>query len=437
MADMQSGGRFSHAWRALKYRNFRLFFVGQSVSLIGTWMTRLATSWLVYRLTGSALLLGVVGFSGQILTFVVAPFAGVWVERMDRRKLLVWTQAAAAVQSLAMAGLTLARVITVHEIIALSAMQGLINGFDMPGRQAFLAQMVEDKADLGNAIALNSSIVNLARLVGPALAGLVIAWVGEGTCFLIDGVSYLAVIASLLMMVLPRTVMARATTSMFEQMKEGWTYVSTFQPIRTILLLFALISLMGVPFMVLLPVFAKTVLHGGPSTLGLLSGASGVGALLSAILLALRRSVRGLLRMIPLAAAIFGGGLVLVGMSHVLWLSMLLMVVVGFGMIQALASSNTVIQTLAPEDKRGRVMSYYTMAFVGMAPFGSLMAGAIAHHIGAPHTVMITGSVCVLGSVWFWTQVRSVRDVMRPIYREMGILPNVIEPVIEDGAGSS
>jgi MFS family permease len=437
MADMQSGGRFSHAWRALKYRNFRLFFVGQSVSLIGTWMTRLATSWLVYRLTGSALLLGVVGFSGQILTFVVAPFAGVWVERMDRRKLLVWTQAAAAVQSLAMAGLTLARVITVHEIIALSAMQGLINGFDMPGRQAFLAQMVEDKADLGNAIALNSSIVNLARLVGPALAGLVIAWVGEGTCFLIDGVSYLAVIASLLMMVLPRTVMARATTSMFEQMKEGWTYVSTFQPIRTILLLFALISLMGVPLMVLLPVFAKTVLHGGPSTLGLLSGASGVGALLSAILLALRRSVRGLLRMIPLAAAIFGGGLVLFGMSHVLWLSMLLMVVVGFGMIQALASSNTVIQTLAPEDKRGRVMSYYTMAFVGMAPFGSLMAGAIAHHIGAPHTVMITGSVCVLGSVWFWTQVRSVRDVMRPIYREMGILPNVIEPVIEDGAGSS
>ncbi len=223
-------GRFSHAWRALRHRNFKLFVSGQSISLIGTWMTRIATSWLVYRLTGSALLLGVVGFSGQILTFVLAPFAGVLIERMDRRKLLVWTQALAAAQSLLMAGLTLARIITIREIIALSALQGLINAFDMPGRQSFLVQMVEDKQDLGNAIAINSSMVNLARLVGPALAGLVIAWVGEGYCFLIDGISYFAVIASLLMMVVTPAEIRRATTTMVEQLVEGWSYVTDLPP---------------------------------------------------------------------------------------------------------------------------------------------------------------------------------------------------------------
>ena len=421
----QAASRFSHAWRALRHRNFKLFVTGQSVSLIGTWMTRLATSWLVYRLTGSALLLGVVGFSGQILTFLLAPFAGVWVERLDRRKLLVWTQALAGIQSLAMAALTLARVITIHEIILLAALQGLINAFDMPGRQAFLVQMVDDKQDLGNAIALNSSIVNMARLVGPALAGLVIAWVGEGYCFLIDGLSYGAVIASLVMMHVKPLDLRRVTATMLVQMKEGWSYVSTFKPIRTILLLFAVVSLMGMPFMVLLPIFAGKILHGGAHTLGFLTGASGVGALASAISLALRKTVRGLTTMIPVAAAMFGVGLILFGLSHVLWLSVLLMLVVGFGMMQGLAASNTVIQTLVPEDKRGRVMSYYTMAFVGMAPFGSLLAGALAHKLGAPHTVMITGAVCVVGSLWFTVQLPGVRAVMRPIYEEMGILSRV------------
>ncbi|MGA8938712.1 MAG: MFS transporter [Acidobacteriaceae bacterium] len=432
----QGAGRFSHAWRALKHRNFKLFVTGQSISLIGTWMTRLATSWLVYRLTGSALLLGVVGFSGQIFTFLLAPFAGVWVERLDRRKLLVWTQTLAGLQSLALAGLTLAKRITIHEIIGLAALQGLINAFDMPGRQAFLVQMVEDKRDLGNAIALNSSIVNLARLIGPALAGLIIAWVGEGYCFLIDGISYLAVILSLLMMSVRLPSVRRVTASMLVEMKEGWEFVSTFKPIRTILLLFAVISLMGMPFMVLLPIFAGRVLHGGPNTLGFLTGASGVGALISALSLAMRKSVRGLTTMIQLAAAMFGVGLVLFGFSHVLWLSMLLMLVVGFGMMQGLAASNTVIQTLVPEDKRGRVMSYYTMSFVGMAPFGSLLAGTLAHHFGAPHTVMMIGSVCVLGSLWFTTQLPGVRAVMRPIYEEMGILPGVEEPAMEDSAGA-
>ena len=429
-------GRFSHAWRALRHRNFKLFVTGQSVSLIGTWMTRIATSWLVYRLTGSAWLLGVVGFSGQILTFVLAPFAGVLIEHMDRRKLLVWTQLLAAAQSLLMAGLTLAHIITIREIIALSSLQGLINAFDMPGRQSFLVQMVEDKQDLGNAIAINSSMVNLARLVGPALAGLVIAWVGEGYCFLIDGVSYFAVIASLLMMVVKPAEIHRATTSMVAQLREGWSYVTTFRPIRTILLLFSLTSLMGFPFMVLLPIFAGKVLHGGPHTLGFLTGASGIGALVSAISLALRRSVRGLTTMIQISALMFGGGLVLFGLSHTLWLSLLFMLITGFGMMQGLAASNTVIQTLVTEDKRSRVMSYYTMAFVGMAPFGSLLAGWMAHHIGAPHTVMLTGAACVLGAIWFSTQLASVRKVMRPIYLEMGIIPDPNQPALEDHAAT-
>jgi MFS family permease len=429
--------RYAHAWRALRHRNFRLFFTGQSISLIGTWMTRIATSWLVYRLTGSALLLGVVGFAGQIPTFLLAPFAGVLVDRLNRRNLLVWTQVLAGVQSLAMAALTLAKIITIHEIIALSVLQGLINAFDMPGRQAFLVQMVEEKQDLGNAIALNSSIVNLARLIGPALAGIVIAAVGEGYCFAIDGFSYIAVVVSLLMMTIPAATVRQAAAPMLAQLKEGWAYVSGFHPVRTILMLFALLSLMGMPFVVLMPIFASQVLHGGPHTLGFLMGASGVGALISAISLALRKHVRGLTSMIQISAAIFGAGLVLFGLSHNLLLSLLLMAVVGFGMMQGMAASNTVIQTLVPEDKRGRVMSYYTMAFVGMAPFGSLLAGSLAHHFGAPHAIVITGSLCIAGALWFSTRLRSIRAIMRPIYIEMGIMQSPLQPAMEDQAGSS
>ena len=429
--------RYAHAWRALRHRNFRLFFTGQSISLIGTWMTRIATAWLVYRLTGSALLLGVVGFAGQIPTFLLAPFAGVLVDRINRRNLLVWTQVLAGVQSLVMAGLTLAKIITIHEIIALSAFQGLINAFDMPGRQAFLVQMVEEKQDLGNAIALNSSMVNMARLIGPALAGIIIAAVGEGYCFAIDGLSYIAVVISLLMMTVQIAPARRATTSMFDQLREGWSYVTGFHPIRTILSLFALLSLMGMPFVILMPIFASQVLHGGPHTLGFLMGASGIGALISAVSLALRKNVRGLTTMIQISAAIFGAGLVLFGLSSNLLLSLLLMMVVGFGMMQGMAASNTVVQTLVPEDKRGRVMSFYTMAFVGMAPFGSLLAGFLAHRFGAPHAIMITGSFCLAGSIWFTTQLKSVRAIMRPIYIEMGIIQSPLEPAMEDHAGNS
>ena len=397
-------------------------------------MTRLATSWLVYRLTGSALLLGVVGFAGQIPTFLFAPFAGVWIDRLNLRDVLVVTQTLAMLESLALAFLTLTKHITISEIIWLSAFQGAINAFDMPGRQTFLVQMVQDKQDLGNAIALNSSMVNMARLVGPSLAGAVIALSGEGYCFLIDGMSYLAVIASLVAMRLKSGAVKRMADSMLVQLKVGWRYVSDFAPIRTILLLFALVSLMGWPFTVLMPIFAAKILRGGPHTLGFLMAAVGTGALVSALTLAVRKSVLGLGRMIPLSTAALGAGLVIFGMSRVLWVSLLLMLVCGFGMMQQMAASNTIIQTIVEEDKRGRVMSFYTAAFVGMAPFGSLLAGALARAIGAPLTVMLSGTCCIVGAAWFAMQLRSIRQLIRPIYRDLGILPPVDE-VIQESAG--
>ncbi|WP_263355342.1 MFS transporter [Acidicapsa acidisoli] len=428
MTNISTG--LAHAYRALRHRNFRLFFAGQSISLIGTWMTRVATMWLVYRLTKSAVLLGTVSFAGQIPTFLLAPFAGVLVDRWNRHTVLVWTQALAMIQSLALAFLTLTHRVTIAEVLILSAMQGCINAFDMPGRQTFMLEMVEQRDDLSNAIAINSSMVNLARLVGPSIAGIVIAASSEGWCFLVDGVSYIAVIASLLMMRLPAlnpTALAarakRAGNSMVTQLKEGWDFVRGFVPIRTILLLFALNSLMGWPFTVLMPIFAVQVLKGGPHTLGFLMAALGVGSLTSAVSLVLRKSVRGLLKMIPIAAVIFGAGLVLFGLSHVLWLSMMLLLVVGFGMMQGLTASNTIIQTIVPEDKRGRVMSYYTVAFVGMAPFGSLLAGTLAHAIGAPRTVIISGICCILGGAWFFTRMSGIKVVMRPIYQQLGIIP--------------
>jgi MFS family permease len=409
----------SHTWRALRHRNFKLFFMGQSISVIGTWMTRMATSWLVFRLTDSALLLGAVSFASQIIPFVLQPVAGVWVERLDRRKLLVCTQVLAAVQSLVLAALTLAHVITLWEIFALSALQGLINAFDAPGRHAFLVQMVDDKNDLGNAIALNSSMVNGARLVGPALAGIVIGVVGEGWCFLIDGVSYLAVIVSLLLMRIQPLDLTRARRSMLEQMREGWDYVRSFRPIRTVLIVFSLATLMGYPYSVLLPLFAGNELHGGPHTLGWLTGASGAGALVSALSLAVRRSTQGLSRMVAIAAAVLGVALVLFGLSHTLWLSLVLMVFAGFGLMQCASASNTIIQSLVPEDKRARVISYWAMAFFGAAPFGSLLAGVLAHRIGAPNTVIVTGVFCVIGAAWFSFELPRIERETKPFYQTL------------------
>jgi MFS family permease len=413
----------SHAWRALRHRNFRLFFGGQSISLAGSWMTLVATRWLVYRLTGSALLLGTVGFIGQIPSFLLAPFAGVWMDRLDRRKVLLWTQSLSMVQSLLLAAMTLSGRITIPWLLSLCAAQGVINAFDMPGRQAFVIEMLEDRRDLSNAIAINSSMVNATRLIGPALAGILIAVTNEGWCFLIDGCSFIAVIVSLSLMRLRVSTVMRIPTSTLSELKVGWIYVWESMPIRTILLLFALISVMGMPFVVLMPIFAVQVLHGGPNTLGFLMGAMGVGALASALSLAARKSVVGLVRMIPIAAGVFGLGLIGFGLSHTFWLSMIMAMVAGMGMMQGMASSNTIIQTIVSEDKRGRVMSYYAVALVGMAPFGSLLAGTMANSIGAPRTVVISGGVILLGGAWFSLQLPAVKSAISPIYRKMGILP--------------
>jgi MFS family permease len=408
--------------RALRHRNFRLFFCGQSISLVGTWMTRLATSWLVYRLTHSTFLLGVVTFAGQIPTFLLGPVAGVWADRWERRRLLLLTQFLAALQSLALGALTLAGHITVAEVAGLSVLQGIINAFDLPARQSFLVQMVGgNKADLGNAIALNSTMVNGARLLGPVLAALTIAAVGEGYCFVIDGVSYFAVIASLLAMRIEVAPVRRAAAGMAVQIREGWAYVSTFPPIRTVMILFAIISFMGIPYAVLMPVFATEVLHGGPHTLGLLMGAPGLGAGIAALRMAARASIRGLYRVIPLAAALMGAGLVAFSFSRSLGLSLVLMAVTGFGMMFDYTASSTVIQTIVDDDKRGRVMSYWAMIYMGASPIGSLLAGALAPLIGAPGTVLVCGLGCLAGAGWFWFQLPKLHPELQPIFERLGL----------------
>ena len=414
-------------FRALEHKNYRLFFSGQSISMIGTWMTRIATSWLVYQLTGSAMLLGVVGFAGQIPSFVLAPFAGVFVDRWNRHKLLVWTQFLALVQSLALAVLTFAGVIKVWHIIALSIFQGLINAFDMPARQTFLIEMVEDRADLPNAIALNSSLVNGTRLIGPSIAGVIIALVGEAWCFMIDAISYIAVIGSLLAMTIRPAEVERIVRNLNigHQLREGWNYVYNNPAISKILLLLAIVSLVGMPYTVLMPIFATEILHGGPYTLGFLMAASGTGALMGALFLASRKSVLGLGRFIPRMAAVFGAGLIAFSFSRMIWLSLLLMFVTGLGFMVQMAVSNTLIQTIVEEDKRGRVMSFYTMAFMGTAPFGSLLAGSVAERIGAPYTLLIGGTGCIIGAIWFAQALPRLRQFVRPIYKEKGIIPEI------------
>lgn len=411
------------ALRSLHSRNYRLFFSGQSVSLIGTWMTRVATSWLIYRLTHSAFLLGIASFAGQLPLFVLAPMAGVWIDRWDRHPTLVWTQTLSLVQSFALAILALTGVIQVWHVIALMVMQGVVNAFDMPARQAFVVQMVDDRADLPNAIALNSSMVNAARLIGPAVGGVIIAQVGEGYCFAIDGISYMAVIASLLAMhVKPPTARAGSRKAL-QDLIEGWHYVVGSVPIRSILLLLALISLLGMPYTVLMPVFAARVLHGGPHTLGMLMASIGVGALAGVLALAGRQSVVGLGRVIPISAGLFGAALIGFGFSRWLWLSIGMLLLTGFGMMRHMAASNTILQTIVDDEKRGRVMSFYAMALAGMSPFGSLLAGLVASRIGAPITVALSGGLCLIGAILFARALPRLRDFIRPIYRKLGILP--------------
>jgi MFS family permease len=412
--------------RALSYPNYRLFFGGQIVSLIGSWISMTATSWLVYRLTGSPMVLGVVGFAGQFPGFVLGPFAGAFLDRWDRHRVLVVTQTISMLQSFLLAFLTFSGHITIPAIIALNGVQGLVIAFDMPARQAFLISMISDREDLANAIALNSSMFNAARLVGPSIAGVVIAGSSEAWCFLADGFSFFAVILALLAMKdVRRASDSNRRPGVWAQLVEGWRYVFGFRPIRSLMVQLAWLCLVAMPFSVLMPIFADEILGGGPQTLGFLMTASGVGALSGALWLATRKSVVGLGRVILVNTIVFGAGLSGFALSRWLWVSLVFMAISGFGMMVQMASTNTVIQTIVDEEKRGRVMSFYTMAFLGTAPFGSLFAGWLSARLGPQHTVLLSGILCMATAAWFSRELPAIRALVRPIYVRMGILPEV------------
>ena len=408
--------------RALRSRNYRLFVAGQGVSLIGTWMQQVAMSWLVYRMTGSAMLLGIVGFTSQIPSFLLAPVAGVLADRWEKRRLLLATQTLALTQAALLAIIVLTGIVQIWHIVLLSLFLGIVNAFDIPVRQSFVVQMVDSREDLSNAIALNSSMVNGAKLIGPTIAGLLVASVGEGVCFAINSASYLAVIAALAAMRVAPLPPRLQRHNVLHELHEGVRYAFDFKPIRSILLLLALVSLMGMPYSVLIPVFASEVLHGSSHTYGFLMTASGCGAFAGAFYLASRRSVLGLGMVIVRAAIFFGTGISVFAISNSFALSMASLVMAGFGAMTLVASSNTVIQTIVDEDKRGRVMSFFTMAFIGMTPFGSLVAGTLAGSIGAKETVLVGGMCCLAGGMIFFRQLPLLRKIIRPIYIDRDII---------------
>lgn len=412
-------------FRTLRYRNFRLFFFGQTISLVGTWMQAIAMGWLVYRMTNSPFLLGLVGFASQIPMFILGPVGGVVADRVNRHKILIVTQTLSMIQALILAGLTLTGRIEVWHLIALGALLGCINSIDIPARQSFLVEMVERKENLANAIALNSSMFNGARLIGPAIAGLLVAVFGEGICFLINGLSFIAVIVSLLMMDVKEHKVAFDDSNILEKMKEGFVYTFSFVPIRLILLLLAVISLMGTSYAVLMPVFARDVLHGNSSTLGFLMASGGIGALAATVYLASRKSIVGLAKMIPLSSMFFAISLIVFSLSRTPWISFAILSAAGFGFMTNMAASNTILQTIADDDKRGRVMSFYAMAFMGIAPFGSLIAGTLAGKIGATTTLIIGGACCLLASIFFASKLPELNKAIHPIYRKIGIIPEV------------
>lgn len=417
----------ARAFRALRHRNYRLFFAGQIVSLVGTWMTSTATVWLVYRLSGSPFLLGVVGFAGQIPAAVLTPLAGVYLDRWNKRRVLIAAQVASMVQSFALAALVFTGHASIPALALLNVLQGVINAFEMPCRQSFVVSLIEDKNDLGNAIALNSSMFNAARLVGPALGGVVIAAVGEGWCYFIDGLTFFAVLLSLVMIRVASSVPAPRGAGAWAQFREGCRYTFRSPPLRSLLILLAVSSLVGAPYTVLMPVFAKTILGGGPHTLGFLMGAGGAGALLAALTLAARSSVRGLTGLVPRAGAFFGGGLILFSFSRSVSLSMVLILLAAAGFMVQVAGSNTILQTIVDDDKRGRVLSLFVLSFLGTAPFGSLFAGAVADRWGAPFALRVGGVCCLAGALWFVRQLPAVRGAIRPIYVKMGILPPAVD----------
>lgn len=403
--------------RALRHRNYQLFFGGQLISLVGTWMQVVAESWLVYRLTGSSLLLGLVGFATQIPVLLFGSIGGAVADRAPRHRILVCTQASAMILALVYAALTLLGVIRVGYIFVLAALLGVVNAFDIPARQAFVVEMVS-REDLSNAIALNSSMFNGARVVGPAIAGVLVGVIGEGWCFFANGVSYVAVIGGLLAMRVPRVEIVRERRPALAEIAEGFRFVAQKRAVRALLLLLGLMSLGGMPYAVLMPIFADRILHGGPRGLGLLMGASGVGALIGALRLAAREEVRGLGRWIALAAGGFGTSLMLFGMSRSFWLSAALLVPVGMCMMVQMAGSNTLVQSMVPDALRGRVMAVYSMMFMGMAPLGALLAGVLASRVGAPLTVIAGGAACVAGAALFAMRLPSLRPEARALLAE-------------------
>jgi MFS family permease len=403
------GSRWHVAGRALRHRNFQLFFSGQLISLIGTWMQSVAQSWLVYRLTGSALLLGSVGFASQIPVFLCAPLGGIAADRFNRRHIVIGTQVAAMLLAFILAALTLTHAIDsrVWLLFVLAALLGVVNAFDIPGRQSFLVDMV-GKEDLMNAIALNSSMFNGARVIGPAVAGILVARIGEGWCFFANAVSYVAVIVGLLMMRVHSPARA-IKASPFEHMMEGFRFVNQTAPIRALLLLLGVVSLVGMPYVVLMPIFADQILHGGARGLGILMGATGVGALLGALTLAFREGVKGLGRWVAWCCAGFGASLVVFALSRSFWVSVVLLLPVGYFMMLQMSSSNTLIQVMVPDALRGRVMAVYSMMFMGMAPIGALLGGALAERLGAPMTIVIGGVASLAGAGWFGLQLPKIR----------------------------
>ncbi|HNX68950.1 MAG TPA: MFS transporter [Candidatus Omnitrophota bacterium] len=417
----------NNIFRALRHRNYRLFFGGQSISLVGTWMQQVALSWLVYRLTNSPFLLGFVGFVGLVPTFICTPLAGVFADRHDRRNMLLVTQSLSMVQAAILAFLVLTHQIQVWQIIVLSAFIGTVNSFDIPIRQAFTVEMIENREDLGNAIALNSSMLNAARLIGPSVAGILIASVGEGLCFLLNALSYIAVLWSLgSMHMTPHPVLPSSRNLLWE-FRDGLRYAVQSIPIRWILFLLALTSFMGVSYQTLMPIFAKDIFHRGSSALGFLMAMFGTGALIGALYLASRKSVIGLARVSAWMAGLFGVGMVLFSLSRIFPISMVIILVSGIGMMVHMAACNTILQTIVEEDKRGRVMGFYTMAFMGTAPFGSLLGGTLASWIGAPGTLAFCGTCSILGALLFYKQLPRIRAKIRPIYAQKGILPEVAQ----------
>ncbi len=405
--------------RALRHRNFQLFFAGQLISLIGTWMQNVAQAWLVYRLTGSAVLLGSVAFASQIPVFLIAPLGGTTADRHNRQRIVILTQTASMILAFILAAITLSGVVQVWHVFVLAALLGVVNAYDIPARQAFLMDMV-GREDLMNAIALNSSMFNGARVIGPAVAGVLVARIGEGWCFFANAVSYIAVIAGLMMMRV-HIATARPRGSALEHIVEGFRFVHQARPIRALLLLLALVSLVGMPYAVLMPIFADQILHGGARGLGLLMGATGIGALVGAIALAAKQGLKGLGRWVATCSAAFGTSLILFAYSRHFWLSAALLLPVGASMMVQMAASNTLIQSMAPDQLRGRVMAVYSMMFMGMAPFGALFAGLLAHGLGAPMTVAIGGAACIAGSLVFAARLPMFRGEARQLIVAQGL----------------